>query len=114
MRKDLVKILVFVPVVLSLALLFAMMVKATAHNQNKPAPGQPSYELTELQKARLEATREEFFRWKDKMDDTLGRFSALCTQAQKENKWPNVQCSLEDLKVTPLPIATVPVVIPKK
>jgi len=112
----------FVPLFVSVALLSAIL----ASGQTKPAPGNSeltaagnvfvpprTYELTELQRARMDAVRQEIFRWQDKLTDALGKFSAQCTQAQKENKWPNVQCSLEDLKVTLLP-APEPAAIPKK
>ena len=66
-------------------------------------PTKHGYNLTELQKARLDAARQEIFRWQDKMNDALGRFSAICTGAQAENNWPAVQCSLTDLSVTAQP-----------
>lgn len=75
----------------------------------KPAPPPEAaklpagYNLTELQKARMDAVRQEIFRWQDKMNEALGRFSALCSEAIKENNWPAVQCSLTDLTVTPAP-----------
>jgi hypothetical protein len=80
-------------------LAIVVLFRLGAFSQTKPE--QPSYELTELQKAHLDATRQEVFRWQDKLNEALGKFSAQCTQAQKENKWPNVQCSLEDLSVKP-------------
>jgi hypothetical protein len=69
--------------------------------------GPQPFNLTELQKARLDAARQEMFRWQDKMSDALNKFSAICAEAQKENNWPAVQCSLTDLAVTAVPV-TVP------
>lgn len=63
----------------------------------------PPFNLTELQKARMDAARQEVFRWQDKMTEAVQRFSAICAEAQKENKWPAVQCSLTDLTVEAVP-----------
>jgi hypothetical protein len=66
-----------------------------------PAPA--NLDLTELQKARLDAARQEVFRWQDKMQEAAQKFVAICNEAGKENHWPEVQCGLNDLKVTPVP-----------
>jgi hypothetical protein len=62
-----------------------------------------AFELTELQKARLDAVRQKVWRWQDKMQEALSEFGAICAEAQKENKWPAVQCGLNDLAITPAP-----------
>jgi hypothetical protein len=71
-----------------------------------PPPAKPDLTLTELQKARLDAARQQVFRWQDKMQAALEQFSALCVEAQKENKWAPVTCSLADLSVAPQPPPT--------
>jgi hypothetical protein len=78
------------------------------------ANAKPVFELTELQKAQLDAARQELFRWQDKMQQALDKFSALCTQAQKENHWPAVQCNPTDLAVRPMPapVSAAPTAIP--
>ena len=55
-------------------LAIVVLFRLGAFSQTKPE--QPSYELTELQKARLDATRQEVFRWQDKLNEALGKFSA--------------------------------------
>ena len=74
----------------------------------------PPYHLTELQNARLDAARQEIFRWQDKMNEALEKFSAICAAAQTENKWPAVQCSLTDLAVTPISPPQIPPTAPEK
>ena len=74
-------------------------------------PAKPDLTLTELQKARLDALRQQVFRWQDKMQAALEQFSALCVEAQKENKWAPVTCSLADLSVAPQPTPTPPQII---
>ena len=64
--------------------------------QEKP---KPVFDLTELQKTRLERDRQEVYRWQDKINDALNRFSSDCIQAQKENHWPAVTCNFQDLSV---------------
>jgi len=71
----------------------------------KPDP-KPVLTLTELQQARLDAARQQVFRWQDKMQQALADFSALCVEAQKENKWEPVTCSLADLTIAPQPTPT--------
>jgi hypothetical protein len=71
-------------------------------------PPAPAYELNDLQKARLDVARQKVFRWQDKVQEALGEFSAVCIQAQKENHWPAVQCSLNDLTVERQPTAPAP------
>jgi hypothetical protein len=77
-------------------------------------PNGPPYHLTELQNARLDAARQEIFRWQDKMNEALEKFSAICAAAQTENKWPAVQCSLTDLAVTPISPPQIPPTAPEK
>lgn len=96
-----------------LNLLALLLLPHSVAAEQKPAPPEVAkppagYNLTELQKARMDAARQEIFRWQDKMNEALNRFSALCTEAQKENQWPAVQCSLTDLAVTPAPAPTPP------
>jgi hypothetical protein len=88
--------------------------QAPAANAKAPAPPAPVsakvapaqvFELTPLQAARLDAERERFFRWSDKMQESLHNMVAICDAAEKENKWPPVQCSVEDLTVTLKPVA---------
>ena len=80
-------------------------VTSTKPTLSSPLPPQkgPPFNLTELQKAHLDASRQEVFRWQDKMNEALQRFSLICTAAQIENDWPAVQCSLTDLAVTAQP-----------
>lgn len=77
-------------------------------NEPKPIPQAknapvPEYNLTELQKARLDSARQKVWRWQDKMQEALNEFGALCMEAQKQNRWPPVQCGLNDLAITPAP-----------
>jgi hypothetical protein len=74
-------------------------------------PAKPDLTLTELQKARLDALRQQVFRWQDKMQAALEQFSAVCVEAQKENKWAPVTCSLADLSVAPQTPPTPPQII---
>jgi hypothetical protein len=81
-------------------------VPANDHNPEvKALERRPNLELTELQKARLDAARQEVFRWQDKMQEAAQKFVAICNEAGKDNHWPAVQCGLNDLVVTPVPIA---------
>jgi len=72
-----------------------------------------AFELTELQKARLDAARQKVWRWQDKMQEALTEFGAICAEAQKENKWPAVQCGLNDLAITPAPVSEPAAVSPQ-
>lgn len=82
---------------------------ASSSSSSTPTPAaKPDLTLTELQKARLDAARQQVFRWQDKMQAALEQFSALCVEAQKENKWAPVTCSLADLTVAPQPTPTPP------
>lgn len=64
-----------------------------------PSKAGPPFNLTELQAAHMDATRQEIFRWQDKMQAALEKFSAECAAAAKENHWPAVECSFTDLTV---------------
>lgn len=93
---------------------FALMVLVGSFAGAQSPKPQASYNLTELQKARLDAARQEVFRWQDKMSEALTKFGAICEEATKENKWPAVQCSLTDLTVTAVPAPASPPVKPEK
>lgn len=72
-----------------------------AHAQKDPKP--ETFNLTELQKARLDSARQKVWRWQDKMQEALQEFGAICSEAQKDNQWPAVQCNLNDLSVAVAP-----------
>ena len=81
--------------------------QAPSSSSSSPTPpAKPDLTLTDLQKARLDAARQQVFRWQDKMQAALDQFSALCVEAQKENKWAPVTCSLADLTIAPQPTPT--------
>ena len=89
--------------VMFLLVLFPVaLVRAQDTRAKSPKP-EAVLELTELQKARLDAARQKVWRWQDKMQEALTEFGAICAEAQKENKWPAVQCGLNDLAITPAP-----------
>lgn len=68
-----------------------------------PAPAAASapakLDLTPLQSAQLDAIRQRFFRVQDVANSVLQEFSKKCLDAQKENAWPDVVCSVQDLSV---------------
>jgi hypothetical protein len=84
-------------------LALVLLPHGVAMGQGKVPILAPNLDLTELQKARLDAARQEVFRWQDKMQEALQKFAAICDEAKKENHWPEVQCGLNDLKVTAVP-----------
>jgi hypothetical protein len=94
---------------MKIIVLFALAVLVASFPEPQSPKPQTVFNLTELQKARLDAARQEVFRWQDKTNEALIKFGAICEEATKENKWPAVQCSLTDLTVTAVP-APAPVI----
>jgi hypothetical protein len=55
---------------------------------------------TQAQLYRMQAAQQAFFRWQDKVNESLQAFYAACQAAQNENKWPDVVCHIENLTIT--------------
>lgn len=75
--------------------------KPAAVDPAKPAPAEkpPELALTDLQKAKLDAASQRFWRVQDRANELLGEFGKICLEARKENKWPPVRCNPDDLSV---------------
>lgn len=64
-----------------------------------PAEKPPDLTLSDLQKAKLDAASQRFWRMQDHANELLAEFGKICLEAQKENKWPPVRCNPDDLSV---------------
>ena len=75
--------------------------KPAAVDPAKPTPAEkpPELALTDLQKAKLDAASQRFWRVQDRANELLGEFGKICLEARKENKWPPVRCNPDDLSV---------------
>lgn len=69
----------------------------------KPPEAPVELKLTALQRANLATVQQEVFRWQDRVNLALEKFSILCRNAQEENNWPPVNCNLQDLSVAAQP-----------
>jgi len=83
----------------------------------KPAAKPQEFVLTELQRAKLDAAAQRFWRVQDRANELLNEFGKLCLDAAKENKWPAVRCNPDNLSVVldapPTPAPPTPIEPPK-